>query len=169
MEYKEIQFKTFLNDYELEDKELPEPIQEKIAIFWRMHELLQTMQKCDLQELLEQLEALDLEILQDILEAFEDNLSNNDVMELPVMEAKEIKVVPEKEVEVKRKVTSIAKTDETILEELVKMKRTKNIGKSEFEEMGLKTKLGRSVVIGKYALKRVSIFFKRYDIIILEE
>ncbi len=169
MEYKEIKFKKFLEDYEIVIKELPEPIQEKIDIFWRMHKLLETIQECDLQELLMQIEILDYEILQDVFETVEDRMPNNDIMEIPVMEAKEIKVKPKKEIEVKRKVSSKGKTDEDILDELVKIKRTTNIGKSEFEEMGLKTKLGRSVVIGKYVLKRTSIFFRRYDIIMLEK
>ena len=55
-------------------------------------------------------------------------------------------------------------TDESILNELVKMGRTQDIGRSTFRNLGIKTPLGWETVIGKYVVKRTSFFSYRYAI-----
>ncbi|WP_025663311.1 hypothetical protein [Aquimarina megaterium] len=159
MEYKVIQFKHFLKENKLKVIDLPEPIQEKIDIFYRLHELLETIQEPDLQELLEQVEQLDIEILEDIEEEYEDKLTNNEHSSSP----EKIEVI--KKTPPKKKVSTKAKSDEMILDELVKMKRTKGIKRSKLVAMGLKTRISGGETIGKHTLKRTSFFYYRFDII----
>ncbi|WP_062062789.1 hypothetical protein [Aquimarina longa] len=149
MEYNEIKFKQFLKENSLMVKKLPQPLQEKINIFYRFHELIDTIHEPDLQELLELIEQLDIEILEDIEEEYEDQLTNNEPLVVPLAQKKGKSI----------------KSDTMILEELVKMGRTKGISRSKLQEMGVKSKIGRSTVIGKYVLKKTSLFYYRYDII----
>jgi hypothetical protein len=158
MEYKEIEFKQFLKENKLKVIDLPEPIQEKIDIFYRLYELLDTIQESDLQELQEQVAQLDIEILEDIEEQYEDQLTNNEPLE-KLLESEGIKKsVPKKK-----------RSDESILDELVKMGRTQNIRKSELTAMGIKRKIKRDMVIGKHVLKRTSVFFHVYRIVALKK
>ncbi|WP_231959425.1 hypothetical protein [Nonlabens sp. Hel1_33_55] len=55
-------------------------------------------------------------------------------------------------------------TDEDIINELVKMGRTDNIGRSTFKDLGVKIALGRETIIGKYRVTRTSVFRYRYGI-----
>ncbi len=165
---KTIQFNVFLKDNHIKKTDLPKPLVEKINLFWKLHDLLGSIQESDEQELLEQLERLDYEILGDIEEEYEDQLENNDRLE----ELKNDLVTFKKPIGrkiIKKRRSTERNTDLNIIDELVKMKRTKNIGKSELIEMGLKTKIGRSTIIGSYVLKRISLFFYRYDIIPLKK
>ena len=157
MEYK-IQFNQFLQKNELKVNDLPEPMQEKIDIFYRMHKLLDTIQETDLQDLLEQLEQLDIEILEDIEEQYVDLLTNNEPMEKVTNVKNKTGIVPQK------KVVTSKDADERILDELFKMGMTKNIDRPKLRELGLKTKLTGDTKIGKYTLIRSSFFYFRYDI-----
>lgn len=159
MEYKEIQFKKFLKENKLKAIDLPKPIQEKIDIFYRLYELLETIQEPDLQELLEQVEQLDIEILEDIEEEYEDQLTNN---EYPSTSGK---IESTNKPASQKKVLNKVKSDEKILDELVKMKRTKGLKRSKLVAMGLKTKITGGEIIGKYRLKRTSFFYYRFDIV----
>ena len=154
---KKIEHKTFLKNNSLDKKLLLEPIQDKIEIFDRMHKLLDTVSDCEQGDLLEQLEELDLEILEDIDEEYADKLEFNEIEEAleeqPVLE----KVMPKKE-------SPKSTNDEAILDELVKMGRTQDIGRSTFKDLGLKSKLGWETVIGKYRVVRTSVFRYRYEI-----
>ena len=154
---KKIEHKTFLKNNNLDKKLLLEPIQDKIEIFDRMHGLLETVTDCEKDNLLEQLEELDLEILEDIDEEYADKLEFNEIEEAldeqPALE----KVLPTKEV-------SKPITDEAILDELVKMGRTQDIGRSTFKDLGMKTQLGWETVIGKYRVVRTSVFRYRYGV-----
>ncbi len=152
---KKIEHQTFLKNNNLDKKLLLEPIQDKIEIFDRMHKLLDTVSDCEKGDLLEQLEELDLEILEDIDEEYADKLEFNEIEEAleeqPVLE----KVMPKKE-------SPKSTNDEAILDELVKMGRTQDIGRSTFKDLGLKSKLGWETVIGKYRVVRTSVFRYRY-------
>ncbi|TSE07936.1 hypothetical protein [Aquimarina algiphila] len=159
MKNKVIEFKQFLKNNNLKKKELPKPIQEMIGIYDQLYELVDTIEEPNLQELTEQLEKLDIEILEDIEEEYEDQLTNNKRAELPKKPEVTIKKSPQKTVPTKEK------TDEMILDELVKMKRTKGIKRSKLRDMGLKTKVGGDTIIGKYILERTSFFYYRYDIV----
>ncbi len=154
---KKIEHKTFLKRNNLDKKIILEPIQEKIEIFDRMHTLLDTVSDCEKGNLLEQLEALDLEILEDIDEEYADKLQFNEIEE--VLEEKPVlEKIPSK-----KEVVKIV-TDETILDELVRMGRTQDIGRSTFKDLGMKNPLGWETVIGKYRVVRTSVFRYRYAI-----
>ena len=159
MKDKVIEFKQFIKDNKLKITELPKPIQEMIEIYDQLYELLDTIEEQNLQELSEQLQKLDIEILEDIEEEYEDQLTNNKHTESfknPEVIATKTpqKVVPKKK-----------KTDEMILDELVKMKMTKGLKRSKLRDMGIKAKIGGDTIIGKYILERTSFFYYRYDIV----
>lgn len=162
MKNKIIEFRHFLKNNNINKKELPKPIQEMIEIYDQLHSLVDTIEEPNLQELTEQLEKLDIEILEGIEEEFEDQLENNDRLE-------EILKSPLVKKPIKNKAKEKKQTDETILQELAKMGRTKNIRRSKLIDMGLKTKISGDTVIGKYILKRDSFFYYRYNIIPLKE
>jgi hypothetical protein len=155
---KEVKFNVFLEVNHIKKTDLPKPLVEKIGIFWKLHGLLDSVKDADREELLEQLENLDYEILGDIEEEYEDQLENNDRLE-------ELMKSPLVKESIKKKAKAKIRTDETILQELVAMKRTKNIRRSKLIGMGLKTNLGGDTRIGKYLLKRTSFFYYRYDIV----
>ncbi len=154
---KKIEHQVFLKNNKLDKKLLLQPIQEKIEIFDRMHKLLETVSDCEKGNLLEQLEELDLEILEDIDEEYADKLEFNEIEdaleERPILD----KLVPKKE-------TLKPTTDEAILDELVKMGRSQDIGLSTFKDLGIKTQLDWETVIGKYRVVRTSVFRYRYGI-----
>ena len=151
---KKIEHQVFLKNNTLDKKLLLQPIQEKIEIFDRMYRLLDTVSDCEKEDLLEQLEELDLEILEDIDEEYADKLEHNEI-------ADELETAPKLE---KVLVKKPKPTDESILNELVKMGRTQDIGRSTFRNLGIKTPLGWETVIGKYVVKRTSFFSYRYAI-----
>ena len=167
---KTIEHQIFLKNNKLDKKLLLQPIQEKIEIFDRMHTLLDTVSDCEKGSLLEQLEALDLEILEDIDEEYADKLEYNDIEEAleaqPKLEKLEIgKSDTSKPKEaVKKEDKPKVVTDESILDELVKMGRTKDIGRSTFKDLGVKTVLGWETVIGRYRVIRTSVFRYRYAV-----
>lgn len=154
---KKIEHKTFLKNNNFDKKLLLEPIKDKIEIYDRMYGLLETVSDCEKGNLLEQLEKLDLEILEDIDEEYADKLEFNEIEEAldeqPVLE----KIATQKEV-------PKPITDEAILDELVKMGRTQDIGRSTFKDLGMKTQLGWKTVIGKYRVIRTSVFRYRYRV-----
>ncbi|WP_298952351.1 hypothetical protein [uncultured Nonlabens sp.] len=160
---KKIEHKIVLKNNKLDTKLLLQPIQEKIEIFDRMHKLLETVSDCEKGNLLEQLESLDLEILEDIDEEYADKLEFNDIEEVLEDEPKLEKVTTEKSNKLTQKTT-----DETILDELVKMGRTQDIGRSTFKDLGIKTILGWETVIGKYCVTRTSVFRYQYEVKILK-
>lgn len=158
---KRIEHKIFLKNNQLDKGLLLEPIQEKIEIFDRMHMLLDTVTDCEKGHLLDQLEELDLEILEDIDEEYADKLQFNEIEEA-------LEETPKLEAVAKATVKPTAQkpvTDESILDELVKMGRTRDIGRSTFKDLGMKTPLGWETVIGKYRVVRTSVFRYRYEII----
>lgn len=56
-------------------------------------------------------------------------------------------------------------TDEEILEELFKIKKTKGLGRSFLKECGIKTNItGWTIQIGNYVLNRVAIFSYKYNL-----
>ena len=158
---KKIEHQVFLKQNNLSKKLLLQPIQEKIDIFDRMHGLLDNVSVCEKDALLDELEALDLEILEDIDEEYADKLEHNEIVE----ELKENKIAFEKVIDDKPQSQKPVKiTDESIINELVKMGRTENIGRSTFKDLGIKTQLGWETVIGKYRITRTSVFKYRYEI-----
>ena len=158
---KKIEHQVFLKNNKLDKKLLLQPIQEKIEIFDRMHKLLETVSDCEKGNLLEQLEELDLEILEDIDEEYADKLEFNEMEDV-------LDEQPVLEIVATKKETPKPTTDEAILDELVKMGRTKDIGRSTFKDLGIKTQLGWETVIGKYRVVRTSVFRYRYSVKILK-
>lgn len=128
---KTVKFKQFITDNTIEINVLPQPIQEKVTVFERLHEILDNVQDPDYAELLEQLEILDLEILQDMEEYHEDRLQYNDRLAL-------LAKAPTVPKAIRKKAAKRLTTDESIVEELVKMKRTKNIGRTTLKDLGFK-------------------------------
>ncbi|WP_407264898.1 hypothetical protein R5N98_12590 [Tenacibaculum maritimum] len=159
---KKIEHKTFLKNNKLDTKLLLQPIQEKIEIFDRMYKLLETVSDCEKGNLLEQLEELDLEILEDIDEEYADKLAFNEIEDA-------LDAQPVLEIVATRKETPKPTTDEAILDELVKMGRTENIGRSTFKDLGIRKVLGWETVIGKYRVSRTSVFSYRFKITINKE
>lgn len=158
---KTIEHQIFLKRNGLATKLLLQPIQEKIEIFDRMHALLDKVSVCDKDALIDELEALDLEILEDIDEEYADQLEHNEITE----ELKEKQVAFEKVMEdTPAPKTKKQSTDEDIINELVKMGRTENIGGSTFRDLGVKVALGWETIIGKYRVTRTSVFRYRYEI-----
>ncbi len=156
---KKVKFKAFLEKNHIQKTDLPRPLVKKITLFWQLYALLDTIQDGDREDLLEQLEKLDYEILGDIEEEHEDQIENNDRLE-------ELMKSPLLKRSIKKKVKEKVRTDESIILELVGMKRTKNLTKHELEEMGLKVKLGSKTKIGNFGLKRkTKWFYYYYDII----
>ncbi|WP_010520458.1 hypothetical protein [Aquimarina agarivorans] len=151
---KKIEHQIFLKNNKLDKKLLLQPIQEKIIIFDRMHQMLDTISECEKGDLLEQLETLDFEILEDIDEEYADKLEYNEIIE-------ELESPPIQE---KEKIHLPKSKDESILSELVKMGRVKDIGRSTFKDLGIKTHLGWQTIIGKYIVTRTSVFRYRYSI-----
>lgn len=177
---KKIEHQIFLKSNKLDKKLLLQPIQEKIEIFDRMYKLLETVSDCEKGNLFEQLEELDLEILEDIDEEYADKLEYNDIeealetnpklekLEVEMPKASKAKAIVEKgnkPSETKEQPKQRVIVEESILDELVKMGRTKNIGHSTFKDLGIKTALGWDTVIGKYRVVRTSVFRYRYGII----
>ncbi len=155
-----IEHQNFLKTNNLQVKLLLQPIQEKIEVFNRMYKLLEKVSDCEKGELIEELEALDLEISEDIEEEYADRLEYNDIIPVKTSEKKETELV--KPLNVKKQPKKI--TDESILDELVKMGRTNDIGRSTFFDLGIKTVLGWTTIVGKYKIKRTSAFTYRYKI-----
>jgi len=150
-------FKNFLHKNQIKTEELPSPLQEKISLFWKLHDILKEMSNSEnkeelidqQEELEQQLKELDYEILGDIEEEFEDEITNNDREEEAVNDDK----------------MTVLQNDMAILKQLQKMRRTKGIGRHEFKEMGLQTPLGWRTDIGEFTIKRNSIIRYSYDII----
>ena len=164
---KKIEHQVFLKNNKLDKKLLLQPIQEKIEIFDRMYTLLETVSDCEKGNLMEQLEELDLEILEDIDEEYADKLEFNEIEEIledkPALE-KVTTQKPELEKVIIKPETPKKITDESILDELVKMGRTQDIGRSTFKDLGIKTQFGWETVIGKYRVVRTSVFRYRYEV-----
>ena len=154
---KKIEHQVFLKNNKLDKKLLLQPIQEKIEIFDRMYKLLETVSDCEKGSLLEQLEELDLEILEDIDEEYADKLEFNEIEDALEEHPELKKVAPKKE-------AAKPANDEAILEELVRMGRVRNIARSTFRDLGVKTQLGWNTVIGKYRVVRTSVFRYRYEV-----
>lgn len=152
-----IEHRKFLKKNKIENKLLLTPIQDKIKVFNKMYDLLENITPCGKNSLVKQLEKYDDEIMKDIYNVYADDLSNNEVTE----NTKETKVNPKKIIS-KSKVNS----DEFIIDQLVELGQTENIGRSTFLDLGLKKNLEWNTNIGKYLIKRISVFKYRYDILI---
>ncbi|QKX05351.1 hypothetical protein HN014_10630 [Aquimarina sp. TRL1] len=156
---KPVKFKEFITANKLKVSELPKPLIDKIDIFWKLYELLDSIMDTDRQELIEQLQQLDYEILGDIEQQYEEQLENNDRFEQLIKSPLVTQAFKEK---VKQKI----RTDITIIKELVSMGRTRDLTREELESMGLKTKLGKNTQIGQNTLRRkTKWFYYYYDII----
>ena len=158
---KHIEHRIFLKRNQLDKAIVFQPIQEKIEIFDRMHQLLDTVSDTEKATLLEQLEALDLEITEDIDEAYADKLEFN-----AIEEALEAPVALEKSKQTKSKKEE--PKDVSILRELIKIKAHKSIGRSALQDLGFTTALGWRTVIGPYRVRRTSVFAYKYRIEFIE-
>ena len=160
---KKIEHHIFLFKNNLRIKSLLQPIQEKIEIFDRMYKLLETVSDCEKGDLLEQLETLDLEIMEDLDEEYADKLNNNELVDEANEEDSTTEKVEEVKIQIKSKKPKKL-SDESILEELVQKGLTDNIGRTTLRDLGLQTPLGWDTIIGKYHVKRTSVFRYRYRI-----
>ncbi|EDP94657.1 hypothetical protein U8527_06845 [Kordia algicida OT-1] len=156
---EKIEHREFLKKNKIDKKLLLSAIQEEIKIFDKMHDLLEKITPCGKGGLLKQLEKLDAEIIKDIYDVYGDEISNNELTE----EFKE-KHEASKKVKPKTKVHS----DEFIIDQLVALGQTENIGRSTFIDLGLRKNLKWNTTIGKYLIKRIRVFKYRYNILILK-
>ena len=133
-----INHQLFLTENGLDKTTLLQELQKKIAIFDRMYAKWEQTVEEDRSELKAKLQQLDQEIYQDMLDTFEDALANNDELE---------------------------ETDEDILEQLWRMKRTKGLSRSALKKYGIKRNLsGWNIPVGKYILRRTEIFSYTYNL-----
>lgn len=157
---KHIEHREFLKKNKIDIELLLTPIKDKTKVFDKMYDLLENITPCGKNSLAKQLEKYDEEIMKDIYDVYGDEISNNELTEDP----KEKEVRPKK-ISSKSKVNS----DEFIIDQLVELGQTENIGRSTFLDLGLKKSLEWNTVIGKYFIKRISVFKYRYDILIHTE
>ena len=74
-------YQTFIEQNNLEVKDLPKGIRQKMKIFERMHSRYDHLHQQDQKKLKDKLTSLDLEIHEDLLETFQDQLENNEYIE----------------------------------------------------------------------------------------
>ncbi|WP_299186563.1 hypothetical protein [uncultured Aquimarina sp.] len=98
------------------------------------------------------LKRVDTEILLELEEEFDDLLLENGVR-----------------THKKEKLENTSVSDEMLLEQLFKMGRTRNIGRSDLRAMGMEAKINGNTIVGAYFLKKESTFYHRYQIILLDE
>ena len=145
---EKINHKEFMTGNKLDSTAFSEPVQKKVKIFDKMHSKLEDTVAEDRKELLKNLKELDHEIREDMLNELEDQLENNEVIE-----------------DTDKAESKKAPSDEAVLDELWKIKRTKGLSRSFLKECGLRTNItGWSVPIGKYALHRAAVFSYKYDL-----
>ncbi|EDP96519.1 hypothetical protein U8527_10415 [Kordia algicida OT-1] len=157
---EQIEHRAFLKKNKTDKKLLLTAIQDKIKIFDKMYDLLERITPCGKGSLIGQLEKYDEEIMKDIYNVYGDAISNNELSE--DFKAKNEKP---KKVVAKAKVNS----DEFIIDQLVELGQTEDIGRSTLMDLGLKTPLEWNTIIGKYLIKRISVFKYRYNILIRGE
>lgn len=158
---KNIKFKKFLENNKQEIEQLSQPLQEKIILFERLYDILTDLEQNDKPDILEKLELLDLELLEDIEQEYEDQLEHNERLE-------ELSNSPTIARVLKKDDANPLSSDERLLQRLVSEGKTQNIGRSQLIEMGFKTKLQKSLVLGNYALRRSGVWHYTYDIIPLK-
>lgn len=135
----EMKHHAFMRQNKLEKGDFTGPVQKKVRIFDQMQAKLKETTGEDHTKLMGKLFSLDQEICSDMLDEMEDRLENNEVIE--------------------------PSSDEEILAELWKMKRTKRLSRSALEDYGIKTKIsGWTIQIGKYVLLRTATFRYVYDL-----
>ena len=165
---RKVQHKDFMTGNKLDSNAFSKPVQKKVQIFDKMFAGLEDTVAEDRKELLHQLKELDHEIHEDMLEEMEDQLENNDVLEPahPSDEEKEKKPEPKKEEKPEKKAEPNPKnSDETILDELWKIGRTKGLSRSFLKENGIRRNItGWTILIGKYALHRTAVFSYKYNL-----
>ncbi len=154
---KKVKFQRFLETNNIKKTALPKPLQDKIDIFWQLHELQDAIQDADRQDLLDQIKELDYEILGNIEEQYEDQLENNERIQ-------ELVKSPFLKPEMKKKLKSKVSTNETIVQELFDMGRIENIGRSELREMGWKGEVKNYQEVGRFIVKRTAFWFYLYSI-----
>lgn len=158
---KNIKFKKFLENNKQGIEQLSQPLQEKIILFERLYDILTDLEQNDKPDILEKLELLDLELLEDIEQEYEDQLEHNERLE-------ELSNSPTIARVLKKDDANPLSSDERLLQRLVSEGKTQNIGRSQLIEMGFKTKLQKSLVLGNYALRRSGVWHYTYDIIPLK-
>lgn len=154
---KQVEHRDFLKRNKTDKKLLLTAIQDKIKVFDKMYDMLEKITSCGKASLIRQLDKYDREIIKDIYNVYGDSISNNELTE----DFRQENAKTEKKVS-KPKVNS----DEFIIDRLVELGQTEDIGRSTFLDLGLKTELEWSTIIGKYLIKRISVFKYRYNILI---
>jgi len=159
---EKIQHKAFMDSNKLEIAAFSEPVQKKVGIFNKMHSKLEDTVEDDRKELLKQLKELDHEIQEDMLDELEDQLENNEVVEQPEKKPESKKEEkPKQPAPPPKKETS----DESILDELWKIGRTRGLSRSFLSQCGIKANIsGWTIPIGKYALHRTAVFSYKYNL-----
>ena len=131
--------KAFMQKTNLQISDFTGPVQKKVSIFDTMQSKLKETIGEDHTELTGKLFELDQEICSDMFDEMQDRLENNDVIESP--------------------------SDEAILEQLWKMKKTKGLRRSDLKKYGIKIKIkGWEMRIGKFILHRTKAFSYIYDL-----
>ena len=146
--------KVFIEDNNIDVKELPDLLQKRITAFEDWTEQLQYVEGKDKEKLESKIAILDLEIEEDLYDHFEDNLCNNEECEIPKKEK------PKKE-KVKKKCPELS-PEETALKALYEKGNTKGLTRSFLLELGIPDPKGKHYhEIGNYSITQSSYFTYR--------
>lgn len=154
---EKILHRAFMDANKLSEGSFSKAVAGKIGVFDKMLDRLEDTVGEDKKKLRSDLKELDHEILQDMLSEMEDELENNELPEEKQEAKKETPASPVPD--------SKSKSDEALLDELWKMKRTKGLSRSFLQGLGIKKQLGGwEVEIGGYRLIRTAVFSYTYEL-----
>lgn len=123
------------------------PIRDKIDIYRELEKRLPDMVGDDKKKAEKKLNDLEQDIYEDLLDVFEDQLTNNEVVE---EKQKPAKPKPDKKERDK---------NEQILSQLKKEGKTENLGRTELKRLGLNVDFSRwEIKVGEHTLKRTEIY-----------
>lgn len=157
--------------------EFKEPLTRQIKIFDELEAQLVDTVKEDKEVLLKKLKDLDQEIYENMLDEYEDLLENNEVLEEkpdkkpesvkkpePAKKPEPVKLEPVKSEPVANKPKS--SDDEAVLEMLYSKGLVQNLSRTYLKNNGFKGDLSSwEIKVGKYMLKRTSLFLIRFRLI----
>lgn len=140
--------------------EFKEPLAKQIKIFDELEVQSGDTIEEDKEVLLKKLKELDQEIYENMLDEYEDLLVNNEVLEeKPVKKPESVK----KESVVDKQKSS---SDEAVLDQLHSKGLVQNLSRTYLKNNGFKGDLSSwEIKVGKYILKRTSLFMIRFRIV----
>jgi hypothetical protein len=149
---EEFEYIKFMQNHNLTIDDLPIHIKYPVAGFntthWSLNDIDDEIEEDRIREELKEIDGL---ILEELEEEFDELLSATEINTNEKVSKEQLN------------------SEETLLDHLVERGRTKNIGRSELRDMGMETRIKNNTIIGKYILKKESLFYHRYNIQRLKE